>query len=668
MISSSPCALAEPASLVPNSPRKRGRPGASAASLPSLLLIAASAGVVAGSVEGLGLLLFQRINWAGWARVMHVSRPILWISPVVDIGFFLAVAFLVWVFAKILPRFSAYRVLVFLLVFLTAYDWLMATGHFYRSAALVFGVGAAVAFDRWRTRREPAWTLALKRSAPLLLGFLAVVFLAVQGGAWLNERRQIAKLPQASPGSPNVLVIVVDTLRADHLSSYGYSRSTSPTIDRLASEGVVFQNAIAPSSWSLPSHASLVTGRPVHEHGFGNVQPMPWLGWGKQGLNGVRTLAEAFENEGYRTGAFSANRIYFTSNVGLGRGFIHFEDYFDSIGDAFVRTQFGREFARLYMNRSEKSGFTRAFRRLGLGDWLDKDSEGSGDTGGIFGIRKRAREVNRETLAWAARDRRHPFFAFLNYLDVHFAYGGPRGDPKPEWDRGSTVDEYDAGIQYTDRSIGELLGGLDRLGMLANTIVVITSDHGESLGDHGLSFHGAALYWELVHVPLVLACPGRIPAGIRVFQPVANAQIAKTVMELSGARENPFPGISLVSAWRTNPNEPGGWPPVVSELPETNTIAPADRAMQGRIPTAYDGWMQSVITPEWQWITHEKRGDQIYRWSLDPGETRDLSRTPEGRAAIGDLERQSARYQKVSGAGSNQAGSENALGRTARIP
>ena len=132
--------------------------------------------------------------------------------------------------------------------------------------------------------------------------------------------------------------------------------------------------------------------------------------------------------------------------MGLGRGFIHFEDYFDSIGDSFVRTQFGREFARLYMNRSPKSKFTRAFQYFGLGSWLDKDSEGSGDYGGIYGIRKRADEVNRETLRWVARDKQRPFFAFLNYLDVHFGYGGPAGYPKPAWDHGSTIDEYDAGV------------------------------------------------------------------------------------------------------------------------------------------------------------------------------------------------------------------------------
>lgn len=641
-----PAAAASPTHRVPNL-----QVAPTSAPLRPVLSLAVWFGIVAGFGEGFGLLLFQRINWRQWARVMHVSKEILWISPVVDLCFFLVIGLAVAVVSRISRRIPALRVLVFLLVFSTAYDWLMLTGHFYRRAALLFALGAAVAFGRWFSKHEAASVRAGRRSAPWLAAALVVAIIGIQGGKWIAEEHATSNLPIATPGSPNILVIVADTLRADHLSSYGYPRATSPNIDRLARSGVLFENAIAPSSWSLPSHASLVTGRAVHEHGMGNVQPMPWLGWGNSGLNGLPTLGEALQKQGYRTGAFSANRIYFTSNVGLGRGFIHFEDYFDSVGDCFVRTQFGREFARLYMNRSAKSKFTRAFQYFGLSAWLDKDSEGSGDYGGIYGIRKRADKVNRESLRWVARDRQHPFFAFLNYLDVHFGYGGPVGYPKPAWDKGTTIDEYDAGVKYTDDSIGQLLHGLDSMGVLKNTIVVITSDHGESLGDHGLSFHGAALYWELVHVPLIVSYPhqsypnqsfpGHVPQGVRVQQPIANAAIANTVLSLAGAKENPFPGPSLAALW--GPSAPENSPNVASELPQTNTIVAADRAMQGKIPIATDGWMTSVISPQWQLIRHEKLGDQIYNWKADPGELTDLANTPQGRAAIAALGRDISR-------------------------
>jgi arylsulfatase A-like enzyme len=612
-----------------------------AATFVSVLATAAWFGIVAGFGEGIGLLLFQRINWRQWARTMHVSKEILWISPVVDLCFFLLIALMVAAIARILPRIPAVRLLAFLLTFLTAYDWLMLTGHFYRSAALLFALGVAVAFNRWLRRHEDGALIGWRKSAPWLLASFAVLVIAIQGGKWLLEDHATSTLPAAAPGSPNVLVIVVDTLRADHLSAYGYPRPTSPNLDQLANSGVLFENAISSSSWSLPSHASLVTGRAVHEHGMGNVKPMPWLGWGESSLNRLPTIGEALQAHGYRTGAFSANRIYFTSNVGLGRGFMHFEDYFDSIGDSFVRTEFGREFARLYMNRSQKSKFTRAFRYFGLGSWLDKDSEGSGDYGGIFGIRKRADEVNRETLRWVARDRHHPFFAFLNYLDVHFAYGGPAGYAKPAWDHGTTIDEYDAGVKYTDDFFGRLLQGLENLGVLKNTIVIVTSDHGESLGDHGLSFHGAALYRELVHAPLIISYPGHLPPGMRIDQPVENAAIARTVLDLIGGRQNEFPGPSLALLWSSS--RPQSWPDPVTELPQTNTIVAADRKMQGQIPLATDGWMKSVFSPRWQLILHEKYSPQLYDWRSDPGELHNLADTDQGRTAIRDLERISHR-------------------------
>lgn len=612
------------------------KPASPSGSYVSLFATAAWFGVVAGFGEGIGLLLFQRINWRQWARVMHVSKEILWISPVVDLCFFLLIGLAVAGIARIFRGIPAIRVLAFLLTFLTAYDWLMLTGHFYGPAAIVFALGVAVALNRWMKRNERRSQSVWRESAPQVLAWLAILVIGIEGGKRLREGHATATLPAAAAGSPNVLVIVVDTLRADHLSAYGYSRPTSPNLDQLAKSGVLFQNAISPSSWSLPSHASLVTGRAVHEHGMGNVEPMPWLGWGKSGLNGLATIGEALQAHGYRTAAFSANRIYFTSNVGLGRGFMHFEDYFDSIGDCFVRTEFGREFARLYMNRSPKSKFTRAFRYFGLGSWLDKDSEGSGDYGGIFGIRKRADEVNRETLRWVARDRQHPFFAFLNYLDVHYAYGGPPDYPKPAWDRGTTTDEYDAGIKYTDDYIGRLLQAFDQSGVLRNTIVVVTSDHGESLGAHGLSFHGAALYRELVHVPLIIAYPGHIPGGVRIDQPVENAAIPHTVLELIGTKQNPFPGPSLSLLWGQSP--PQDWPNATSELPQTNTIVAADRKMQGQIPLGTDGWMNSVISPRWQMIEHEKHAPQIYDWRADPGELHNLADSEEGREAIRALE------------------------------
>jgi arylsulfatase A-like enzyme len=618
------------------------RPGAGSASLPILLLVAAGFGVLTGWLEGAGLLLFQRINWAQWGRIIHVSPQILWLSALVDLIFFSILAFLVGMISLAWRRLPAVSSVAFLLTFFAVYDWLTLTHRLNHRACLLLAFGVSTAVARWlRTHERRALEFG-KRSAPwLLVSFLLGVG-AIEGVARIRESRAVRQLPLGSRQQPNIIVIVVDTLRADHLSCYGYGRPTSPEIDRIAERGVLFENAIAPSSWSLPSHASLLTGRYPHEHGLDNVQPPPLLGWGKNSLRGLPTLGQALERYGYRTGAFSANRIYFTRSVGLGRGFIHFEDYFQSPADSFIRTGLGREFARLYLNRSEKSKFTLGFRRLGLDSWLDKDSEGSGEYGGAYGVRKRADEVNRELFHWIDRAGKAPFFAFLNYLDVHYSYGGPRNYPKPAWDQGGTVDEYDAGLKYVDDSIGSLARELKRRGLADKTLVVITSDHGEALGGHGLTYHGASLYKELIWVPLVISYPQHVPAGVRIEKPVSAISIPATVMNIVGVRGSKlFSGDGLDQFWDGSP--PPAGPDPISELARTDTIVPADRAVEGKVPIATNGWMKAVITSRWHWIVHEKLGNQLYNWTTDPGEVNNLANTPEGKAVISRLSSELAR-------------------------
>jgi arylsulfatase A-like enzyme len=601
-------------------------------SVGSLLFVCGGSGIVTGFVEGAGLMFFQRLNWARWGPIMHVSKEIFWISPLVDMTFFLWLALICSLMARLVSHLPAVRAMVFLLTFLSVYDWLTLTGRLYHGACIVLALGVAVAFARWSRKREITVLQFWKRTTPRLAAAWVLVFAGIQGGKWLHERSVVAQLPPAVPGAPNVLMIVVDTLRADHLSSYGYTRPTNPNLDRMAQQGVLFENAISTSSWSLPSHVSLLTGRYLFEHGVGNVQPEPWLGWDGRSLGGYLTLGEALHRKGYRTGAFSANRTYFSRDVGFGRGFIHFEDYFHSPADMFVRTLYGREFARIYLQRTEKSLVKRTLRKFRFTSLLDQDAEGSGSYGGAFGIRKRANVVNEEVMQWIDHDRQRPFFAFLNYFDVHDPYGGPRAYPKPSWPQQTGTDLYDDSVKYVDDHIGKLMGELERRGLSTNTLVVITSDHGESLGQHHLETHGRALYWELIHVPLVLYYPGHVPAGVRVENPVTNAVIPATVLDLLGADESKLPGPALSSLWKTAPIETG-WPNPLSELAQNKYPGMRDRQADQLIPTATSGAMRSVITSKWHMIVHEKLGDQIYERTRDPGESDNLINTPLGRTA-----------------------------------
>jgi arylsulfatase A-like enzyme len=616
-------------------------------SLSSFLIIALWSGIVTGLVEAAELSLFQRINWARWGTLIHVSRAIFWVSPLVDLIFFLVVALVVFLFSRISKRIPALRVLVFLLAFLAAYDFLTVPDRLYRNACLLLAAGVGVSLSRWIGGRQAASVRFWKRTTPCAIILLLMVFAGIEGGTYLHEQRVTANLPAAAPGSPNVLVIVLDTLRADHVSSYGYQRPTTPEIDTLAQQGTLFENAISTCSWSLPSHVSLLTGRYVFEHGVGNVDPMPWFGQVGNDFRGLPTLGEELQRNGYRTGAFSANRVYFSHTLGLGRGFMHFEDYFHSLPDAFSRTLFGQEFARIYLSRTDKSLVRRTLRRWGFTAILDEEvlmprHTGAGGTrGGARSVRKRASVVNEEALQWIDRDRQKPFFAFLNYFDVHNPYGGPPNSPKPVWNKenGAThdVDEYDTGLKYTDDQIKELMQELDGRGLAKNTVVVITSDHGESLGDHGLTYHGAALYWELIHVPLIIWYPNHVPSGLRIAQPVTNSAIPATVIDLVSSHPAMFPGLPLSAFWK-NREITTNWPDPLSELPQTEIIDPEDRALEGKIPLATNGAMQSLVTPGWHLIVHKKFGEQLYDWGHDPKESADKVAVPGDDSIVVSLD------------------------------
>lgn len=607
------------------------------ASLTSLILTAVCFAVITGLVEGVSLIFFQHLNWRAWGRFIHVSTPILWASPAVDLCFFLLVAAVVFFLHHLFRRIPAFPALIALLSFLTAYDWLMTTGRLYRLSCFLLAAGVATAFTRWIRNHQSRAVGFFRRSPLWLLAAAFIVAFATVAIPRISERRATDRLPAAAPGSPNVLFIVIDTLRADHLSCYSYSRATTPNLDQLARQGVLFENAIAPSSWSLPSHASLVTGSPVHEHGWGNVHEPPLLGWDSTALNGLPTLGEVLQHRGYRTAAFSANRVYFTREVGLGRGFLHFDSYFDSARDAFVRTEFGRLFARHFLDRTNKSLYTRAFRALGMSSWVDQDAEGSGMSRGAMGIRKRADQINRETLDWIEQDSSHPFFTMLNYMDVHFPYGGPYDYPSAPWEQAgpTSIDQYDAGLKYDDDFIGRLLTSLNQRDLLRNTIIVITSDHGEALGDHGLSHHGAALYRELVHVPLIISWPGHMPQGLRIEQPVSNRAVAATAIQLSGGNSQSF-GPSLSQLWES-PTTVSTWSDPISELPQTDTIEPMDSALQNKEPLASNGDMRSILTSRWHLISHRKWPDQLYDWRSDPTELHNLADTPEGRSVRAEI-------------------------------
>jgi arylsulfatase A-like enzyme len=437
------------------------------------------------------------------------------------------------------------------------------------------------------------------------LGILTLTLLViVQSGNWFQEWSSVRNLPQAKASTPNVLVIVVDTLRADHLSLQGYERNTDPNLTRIASEGVLFENAYAASSWTLTSHASLFTGRWPYEHKAD----------GGRSLDGTYpTIAGALSERGYRTGAFNGNFETVTKHWGFARGFAHFEDYYQTLPQLLVSSVYGR-FSEYYVFH----------KVLGMEYKID---------------RRWAPELNRSALDWIDQDSDHPFFVFINYFDVHAPYISPdRGmfsnlknpgglvntdwttadiyNPKtPEQVQGE-IDAYDGGIYYTDQQIQNLLDELKKRGVLDNTIVVITSDHGEMFGEHGLWEHHNSLYRPVIYVPMIIWHPETVPLGVRIPTAVSNVSIPATLLDLLGyANQTEFPGPSLAELWR-DPASAADWPDPIAEMAQSSWVNPNHLSINGD--------MFSVVSNDWQYIEHEVNGPELYNLKNDPAQLNNL--------------------------------------------
>ncbi|MBN2289128.1 MAG: sulfatase-like hydrolase/transferase [Candidatus Glassbacteria bacterium] len=332
------------------------------------------------------------------------------------------------------------------------------------------------------------------------------------------------KGPPAGGGLPNILLIVMDAARADHLSCYGYHRQTTPNLDRVAAGGLRFTRAVSSTSWTLPSHASLFTGLLPNEHGA-HHQHM-WL------ADHIPTLAELLKARGYRTAAFSDNP-FVDSAQNLDRGF----DIFEAVWADSAVAEPHKHHSSAYTNRL-------------------------------------VREFTSEH-----KQEQAPFFVFINYMEPHAPYDPPEpyrsryldpGEEVPEladsanWNQklvqegtlelaGSDFDAlrdvYDGALSYLDSLIGELLGSLEESGLYDNTLVIIISDHGELFGEWGHLGHDKMLYRPLVQILIILRHPGLIrKPGVRGEQ-VAIADIFHTLvdlLDLEGAAPTGAPFCSLL--------------------------------------------------------------------------------------------------------------------------
>ncbi len=579
-------------------------------------------GCCAGLTEGVGQWVLQRLALVSWNMLQTgVTLQIIWIAMLVDVILFAAVGVGFAILAGFFRRLPIMKAAIFVLFFLTFVDWLSMPGRVKWYGVAFMGIGLATVCTRWFEKNKVSILTFWRKTVLWALAAGVIAFIGIEGGMRIRERMALSRLPEAPAGAPNVLLIVLDAVRADHLSAYGYSRGTSPNFDRLVREGVLFENAFSASCWSPPSHASLVTGLYFFEHG---------MEWDHPKLDDrFHTIAEFLHERGYRTAASSGNTGWFTASLGFGQGFIRFDDILYSPGDAITRTMFGRRLPVAISTR-------------------------------LHGRHKLGSVVSQEAVHWVRRDPSRPFFIMLNYFDSHAPYIIPppfRDKFLKQPRRGFFLDEgvdttritkeqleeeigaYDGTVAYSDYQLGVLLGELEKLGMAKNTLVIVTSDHGESFGEHGTYMHRNDLYREEIHVPLVMWWPGKVPANVRIFRPVSNAAIPATIEDLVGrSAEQAFPQQSLTQLWKSPESEKDWpWPLVeVSRLPDV-TDRPTLEVKRAPISS---GWMKSLVSPRWHYILHEKRGAELYDWNADPGERRDLAKTPEAEVVLREFSTQ----------------------------
>jgi choline-sulfatase len=294
---------------------------------------------------------------------------------------------------------------------------------------------------------------------------------------------------------PNVLLITIDTLRADRVGAYGDEKARTPVLDRLAGEGTRFANAFAAAPITLPSHASILTGAYPPRHGVRHN--------GIFHLDAdVETLAERLRAAGYATGAVVGSYVL-DRRFGLDRGFSSYDD------------EMGSE-------RADSAGF----------------------------LERSAEQVTSRATEWLARSG-SPFFLWVHYYDPHHDYR-----PPAPFDEDFGDDLYAGEVAYVDASLGQLVDALRAGGRLDDTIVAVTSDHGESLGEHGEETHSLTLYDATLAVPLIFRGPG-VPVGRAVESVVRGVDVAPTILALLGMA--PFAdadGLDLAPTWQTHPSGP----------------------------------------------------------------------------------------------------------------
>ncbi|WP_406695221.1 sulfatase [Singulisphaera sp. Ch08] len=621
-------------------------------------------GVAAGFLE-LALVFgqFHGLHQVRWSSLM-MSRHAAWMIPVAEV--LLVAAWTLGLVAPVLAGAAwltskgqgeravawAWNWAGLVLGTLLLFGPLLTLPGLHPVAVVILALGLGYRIRRWLVRPTAAW----KRGACWAGGLL---FILLPTYAFIQESR-VAAAPErawsrpplaagaaAGAGAPNLLWIVMDTVRADHLSLYGYGRRTTPELEALAQEGITFDMARSAAPWTLPSHMTMFTGLWPYQHGARVDRPY-------HGPSPM--LAEHLSANGYTTAGIVANVRVCNAGYGFGRGFDSYVDYPRNQTIDLNETICNSTLGSFTMNLARRA-------RLPVPGVSP------------FFVHRPASEIVSDARQWldrvqsrnkVASDSPRPFFLFLNFMDVHGPYLPSKNSSRQFWNgpvpkqslaspnggwqavraRDSAtpeqrpqrqqeldtvtqrlVDLYDECLHGLDAELGRFLRDLRAAGMLDNTWVVVTGDHGEHLGEHGHFGHGSSLYNELTHVPLLLIPP--LSAGgagqesteslrnRRVGVPVAHRDLPRTFGDLLLPNvKNPFPGRSLARHW--NSSDPQRPDPILSQLEKQ----PLDAQ---EVDTERVVTMDSVIDEDHVLIENSISTPELYQLFQDPKQDRNLA-------------------------------------------
>lgn len=576
------------------------------------MVFAAALGLMAGFSES--LFLFGRRFVFGRITIREANDDVFWLAPLAALLALLVVGLLIQVIRPA-GRLGSARVMSWILVaFATNGAIVIWLPRMYPWAAALLALGIGWRVSGLVARRTELYVSRAKWATVLMLALVGVIGTGTRGGGWLSERIARAGRPSAPEGAPNVLLLFLDTVRARSLGVYGYERETTPGLSELAETSAVFGNAIATSSWTLPGHASVFTGRYGRELSVGWYSPLD---------DTYPTLGEALGQRGYRTAGFVANLIYGSRAFGLARGFDRYRANPLTFG------------ALMGSSKLTDRRYIRLRSRLGIRR---------------LPVRKTAADINREFLGWVGSGDGRPFFAFLNYFDAHGPYLPPpthrrrfsmpnemyrpaagMGRKYTEKELDQLRNTYDETIAYLDGELGHLFEELRRRDLFDNTLIIVVGDHGEEFAEHGLISHGNSLYMASLQVPLILRPPGGLRGRRDIEIPISLVDVPNTVLDaLEGT--TPFPGNSLAVFWGEDGElDDARLSPAISELdyspnnPDWYPVSAGD--------------MRSIMIGDLRYIENADGTPEVYDLRADPWEQNDLSETDVGRRLIPEARR-----------------------------